>query len=487
MWHCLLNENNQQKDVVICAVPWTDTNMPMMAPAALKPIVEKAGLTCLAVDLNQEIFQYTQRHPHSNLFPDFFFHGASHIVIEQDLNQMFVDIAKGILSYRPTWVGLSLLSYACQQSAKWIAWFLKKYDPKIQIIFGGAGCLPTFTGPSIYIEQLKSAGLVDWHIRGDGEHSLYELLIGNKQYQGIDSETWKELSNEDLKKLPFPDYDDYDLDIYGKRVTPVLGSRGCVRQCTFCDYIANWKKFQWRSGQDIFDEMLHQNKKYGARYFKFQDALINGNQKEFRSLINLIAEHNDNNPENHFRWSSFFIFREVTAQSEQEWASLSRSGADILLVGIENLNEHIRYAMGKKFSNTSIEFHLQQAQKHQITLALGNIVGYINETEEDIEFIKEWLKSHTHFRDIIFLQWGGTLGIFPNTHLETHQTELGIKMIGIMPQQWTSNHTNSTPAIRARWVTELVTLSKNLGYKVSENLDNHYVLETLSNGSNHKI
>lgn len=484
MWNCLSNPGNQQKDVVICAVPWTDTNMPMMAPAALKPIVEKSGLSCLAVDLNQEIFQYTQNHPNSKLFPDFFFDGRCHPDLEEDLNLMFANIAKGILSYRPTWVGLSLLSYACQHSAKWIAWFLKKYDPEIKIIFGGAGCLPTFTGPSVYIEQLKSAGLIDYHIRGDGEHSLYELLTGNKTYQGIDSEAWKELSNEDLKKLPIPDYDDYDLDSYGKRVTPILGSRGCVRQCTFCDYIANWKKFQWRSGEDIFAEMLHQNKKYGANYFKFQDALINGNQKEFRSLISRIAEHNDNNPENRFRWSSFFIFREVTAQSEKEWSDIHRSGADVLLVGIENLNEHIRYTIGKKFSNASIDFHLQQAQKYKITLALGQIVGYINETEEDINFIKKWLKEHVQFKDIIFLQWGGTLGIFPNTHLEKNQEALGIKMIGIMPQHWVSKHTDSTPAIRVRWVKELVDLSKELGYNVAENLDNHYILEALSDGSN---
>ena len=484
MWNTFSNLDNQQRDVVICAVPWTDTNIPMMAPAALKSIVEKTGLSCLAVDLNQEIFQYTQQHPQGSLFSDFFFDGKCHPDIENDVYQMFKDIAQGILSYQPRWVGLSLLSYACQQSAKWIAWFLKKYDPSVKIIFGGAGCLPAFTGPSVYINQLRDAGLVDYHIRGDGEHSLYELLTGNENYEGIDTDVWKELSNDELRKLPIPNYDDYNLDIYGKRVTPILGSRGCVRQCTFCDYIANWKKFQWRTGEDIFNEMLHQNQKYSANYFKFQDALINGNQKEFRSLVSLIANHNDNNPDNQFRWSSFFIFRESTAHSEQEWNDMYRSGADVLLVGIENLNERIRYAMGKKFSNDSIDFHLEQALKYNITCALGQIVGYIDETEEDIEYIKQWLRTHTRFKDIIFLQWGGTLGIFPNTYLETNQKQLGITVLGPTPQHWVSKHTTSTAAVRARWVKELVELSKELGYPVSENLDNHFILEVLSNGSN---
>jgi hypothetical protein len=484
MWNCLLNPDNLVRDVVICAVPWTDTNMPMMAPAALKPTVERANLTCLAVDLNQEVFQYTQQHPQRELFADFFFNGKSHPSIEDDLNRMFSDIATGILSYQPKWVGLSLLSYACQHSAKWIAWFLKKHNPDIKIIFGGAGCLPTFTGPSLYVNQLTEFGLLDYHIRGDGEHSLYELLVGNKNYEGIGTETWKEMSNDDIRTLPFPDYDDYDLDIYGKRVTPILGSRGCVRQCTFCDYIANWKNFRWRTGQDIFNEMLHQNQKYGANYFKFQDALINGNQKEFKALVRLLADHNDTNPSNQFKWSSFFIFRDITPNCEQDWDDMYRSGADVLMVGIENLNERIRYAMGKKFSNASIDFHLEQALKYNITCVLGQIVGYIDETEQDIDYIKQWLTTHTQFKDIILLQWGGTLGIFPNTYLMENKEFMGIKLVGPTPQHWISNKTTSTASDRVRWVKELVQLSKDLGYRVAENLDNHYILETLSNESN---
>lgn len=482
MWQCLLNENQETRDVVICAVPWTDTNMPMMAPAALKPIVEKANLSCLAVDLNQEIFQYTERHPHKQLFVDFFFDGRCDILIEQDLINMFAAICNGILSYKPKWVGLSLLSYACQHAAKWIAWWLRKHDPNIKIIFGGAGCLPTFTGPSVYVDQLKQSRLLDYHIRGDGEHSLYELLIGNTNHPGIDTETWQELTNADLRVLPFPNYDDYDLDIYGKRVTPLLASRGCVRQCTFCDYIANWKKFQWRTGEDVYAEMLHQNKKYGATYFKFQDALINGNQKEFRSLISKIAAHNDANPNNKFRWSSFFIFRDVTPQSQQEWYDMYRSGADVLMVGIENFNERIRYAMGKKFSNASIDFHLEQASKYNITCALGQIVGYIDETQQDIDFIKQWLNDHVHLRHIISLQWGGTLGIFPNTYLMQNHEKLGVQLIGPTPQHWISDKSSSTSVDRVRWVKELVQHSKDLGYRVTENLDNHFILEALSDG-----
>ena len=323
--------------------------------------------------------------------------------------------------------------------------------------------------------------LFDHHIRGDGENSLYELLTGNSNYSGINSATWKEMTKEELRSMPMPVYDDYIFEMYDKKVLPLVGSRGCVRQCKFCDYIANWKQFQWRTADDIFAEMVAQSQKYNIHNFKFQDSLTNGNQKEFFRLIELLGNYNQT-AEHKFRWSGYYIFRNPTNTSEREWELLLLSGVDTLVVGIENLNEHIRYDIGKKFSNDAIDFHLAHAKKHNIKILMLNIVGYITETRKDIDFARQWLHEHLEYRDtIIRIQWGGTLGIFPNTYLEQHKDKLGIKMIGPQPNLWINQSIGSTPAVRAAWVTELNTLSRELGYKVADNLDNHYILETLMN------
>jgi len=452
-----------------------------MAPAVLKPIVEQAGLTCLAVDVNVEIFHATRVHPNKDALVRFFFDEYIDSDIQPWLHDMFMSIAQGMLSWKPKIIGLSLFSYICQHSAKWIAYYIKRLDPSVKIMIGGAGCLKTFTGPSDYAEDLRKQGLVDYHIRGDGENTLYELLTGNDKFTGINSLEWKELSRDELSKLPLPDYSNYNLDVYDKRVLPLIGSRGCVRQCTFCDYIANWKKFQWRTADDIFDEMISQNQTYHVNSFKFQDSLTNGNMKEFVRLTQLISEYNTSHPDARFKWSGYYIFRNVTSSSEHEWKLLHDSGAENLAVGIENLNEHIRYAIGKKFSNESIDFHLAQAKKYNIQLQLLNIVGYINETEKDIDFIKQWLIDHVEYRDILYIQWGGTLGIFPNTYLEKNQEQMGIIRINTHPQGWVNPTVNSTPEVRARWANELNDLSRRLGYRVANNIDNHFLLETLIN------
>jgi len=481
MWKCLNNPNNEIRDVVIVTVPWTDSSMPLMAPAVLRPVVEKTGHSCLAIDLNVEIYHWTRQHADQQDLIRFFFDEYISTKTGPILHQMLLSIAQGIVSWQPKYVGLSLFSYVCQHSAKWIAYYIKKLNPDIKILVGGPGCLATFTGPSEYINNMLNQKLFDYHIRGDAEHSLYELLTGNVTFHGINSLKWKELDQDELRALPMPNYSDYDFEIYDKKALPIIGSRGCVRQCKFCDYIANWKKFQWRTAADIFNEMLHQSELYNINTFKFQDSLTNGNQKEFRRLIELLAEHNINNPGNQFTWSGYYIFRDITASSESDWELIHASGATTLMVGIENINEHIRFDIGKKFTNESIDFHFEQAKKYNILLAILNIVGYVNEVEADIDAIKQWLRDHVQYKDILLLQWGATLGIFPNTYLSEHKEELGIKMIGNQPSLWVNESTGSNPALRARWAKEIQTLSKQLGYAVTENLDNHFILETLIN------
>ena len=82
----------------------------------------------------------------------------------------------------------------------------------------------------------------------------------------------------------------------------------------------------------------------------------------------------------------------------------------------------------------------------------------------------------------MYLVWGGTLGIFPNTWLSRNWVNLGLTKIGDQPPDWVNEKVGSTPAIRARWVKEIEQLSEDLGYTVIKNLDNHFILETLMKG-----
>jgi hypothetical protein len=471
--------DKESVDVIITTVPWTESSIPLMAPAVLKPIVEKAGFSCLAIDLNAEICHNLKKENNIDDYITFFFdEKCANLEVQSHIQTMLVSSATFMTSMNPKFIGISVFSYVNRVWTSWLCYFIKKINPNIKIIIGGAGCLEQFTGPAYFADELLAAGLADYHIRGDGENALYELLTGNVTYTGINDTTWTQLDNAQLSKLPMPDYSDYNFNVYEKKALCLQGSRGCVRSCKFCDYIENWSKFQWRTADDIFNEMQTQYKKHQIRTFKFQDTLTNGNLKEFDRLVDLLADYNSKNPDVAFRWGGYYIFRDRTLSDNQRWQKLKQSGADMLIVGIESLDEQIRYDIGKKFSNASIDYHLDRALEYNIRIQLLFITGYVTETQQHIDYRKHWLENHVMYQPIIYsIQWGGGLGIFPNTYLHRNKEQLGIQMIGAQPHLWINSATGSNPRQRAQWVNELNDYSEKLGYVVEKDVDNHYLLE----------
>lgn len=82
-----------------------------------------------------------------------------------------------------------------------------------------------------------------------------------------------------LDDLPFPAYDLVDIPAYenplhviGGARLPVIGSRGCPYDCSFCASPRMWqRKVRWRSGKNLVAEMKALIKEYGISYFHFWD------------------------------------------------------------------------------------------------------------------------------------------------------------------------------------------------------------------------
>jgi hypothetical protein len=475
-------------DIVITSVPYTDTLAPIMAPAMLKGQVIEAGYSCVAFDGNAYAVSYMNSNQEKlySLKNFFFFEKANGI--EDDVFLIIDSLAEKLLDYNPKIIALSLLHYQCQIATKWLCFRLKKLRPDIKIVIGGTGIIDTFVSNDYtYCNTLKDLGLIDFFISGDGEVSLIEFLKNNLSYDGINNPNWNELT--DINNLAYPNYDDYDFSYYESPFIGLLGSRGCVRQCTFCDIHHHWKRYIWRSGENIFNEMLYQNKKHGSRWFKFQDSLINGNVKEYTKLVTLIAEHNEKNPDNSLHWASFFILRSKEQMPEEVWALTAKGGGWLLEIGIESLIDKNRHHMKKKFSNEDIEFGLEMAKKYNIKLAFLIMVGYVTETEQDHIETLEWVRRNKHYANdpISAVSISGTVSILPNTWLETNQKNLQIEWAqGEISAMYGNNHlweiksTNNTYENRLRRLAELASCLKENNFVVKiATIDPHIELENL--------
>lgn len=475
----------EKKDIIFATVPWTDTELPLMAPAILKSIASKANKSSATIDLNRQAITFIEQSDFKHEFIDFFRSGIASHNIQDQVYELFCGFAHELLKHQPSIVGLSVFTYNCQASTQYLALILKKMSPGIKIIIGGAGLAVNTGSPVSFAQTLLKNKLIDFFITGDGENALYDYLTtGSSSVLGLNSDSWQQLTNTDLLELPIPDYDDYNLSHYVTRnnqlVVPILGSRGCVRNCSFCDVHTHWKKFTWRSGGHIFNEMLELQKKYSARFFMFQDSLINGNLKEYRVLTQLLSEHNTALPvHKRLNWGSFFILRPETQFSEKDWKLTADSGAIDLYVGIETFNDSARFHLGKKFTNQDIEFALQMAKKYNVKLTLLFFTGYVTETDADNDFAVKWFEDHVEYKDWLLINLGTPLGIIPNTPLHNNFDSLNLTKTGPDPEDWSNLLTNNTPLQRIKWHQRLHEVVSRLGYRQIEAGDHRYIFERM--------
>lgn len=439
-------------DLLICSVPWIDAPTPILAPALLKSRLIEHGYTARTLDLNIEITQNIQNNPHRSKIVDFFQQQKIYPETKQYIIQEIEYATNRILSYDPARVALSLLSQDAQFFTMWLCYHLRSLRPDLPIVIGGSGIKNFIADASIdFASSLRNMQLIDDFIVGDGEYSIIEYMQGNRVYPGINQSVWTQV--EDLDSMPFADFDDYDFSLYRPAAIPICDSRGCVRTCEFCDIIEHWKKYKYRSAENIFAEMLHQIGKHGITDFLFYNSLTNGNMKEFNKLLDLICTYNDTHTKQ-ITWQGYFIVRNAKQHPESMWEKIAKSNGTLQL-GIESVVEHVRKGLGKNFDNVDIDYHLTMAKRYDVPLWLLMIVGYPTETREDFEYTKQWFKDRAEFAGTPIKSVICTLSaILPNTKLDRNREVYGI-VKGDIPVIWMNEKSMITQQDRVEYLADL--------------------------------
>ena len=448
--------------VLITSVPFTDTAEPIMAPALLQSILQLHGYNAVGIDLNAWVYNYIKQHAEKHKLLDFFYNQTICPTIIDELVFIIDHCTNEILKYQPTCVGLSLFSHHSQVFTKWLAASLKTAEPGIKIIIGGAGMHNHIAANrSFFCEDVIKLGIVDDYISGDADKSIIEYFKGNTSYYGINTVSW--LQDNDMGLLPMPNYSNYNMDQYDNKCIPLMDSRGCVKNCEFCDIVEYWQKFNFRSAESIFNEILSQIETYNIRHIAFRNSLINGNLKEFKKLLVLIADYNRGLPREHqISWGSYFIVRQASQHPPEMWQLLKENNAKLYL-GIESLIERVRHGMGKTFDNAALTYHLQQAQHFDIKLFLLIIVGYPTETLEDYEATKQWFRDNACYASTVYQVGLSLAAVLPNTTLARKAKEYNI-VVGNIPSVWSIPDSNITPKMRLDHLQELNKIADELNY-----------------------
>jgi len=472
---------NTHTDILVLSCPLTETGSPMHAGAVLKSIANKAGFSCTVVDLNFLTLKWLQSRKHnSNLnsatIRSFFWNGKRNHQTQEVIDQFTHMVLEIINKYQPKILALSVFTDYSRPAGKLISNIVRQHLPNIKIIMGGAGIVNADAedssghpvaqpGQISFAEKLLRNKEIDFYIQGDAEHAFLEFLKGNYDFVGINQPTWQQLTNSDLLTLEYPDYSDYDWSMYHELEIGINGSRGCVRQCRFCDYITTWKKYTWRTGENIFKEMLHQYQRYNISFFHFTDSLLNGNMAEFKNLITLLAEHNTTHPDHLLSWGSFLIIKSPAQFDDELWRLTKISGCKWLWIGLESLVEKVRFDMNKKFTNADVDFCIEKIIKYDIHTFFLLFVGYPTETQEHIEQSIQWLKDHQHQQQYFDFFFNETMALLNGAWLEKNKHVYKIQLLNpTNTYSWVSPESNL--ALRKQRSEFLRNAAKSLGYTV---------------------
>jgi radical SAM superfamily enzyme YgiQ (UPF0313 family) len=398
-----------------------------------------------------------------------------------EVNQALDLAVTTVLNYTPDLISVS--SFSVMQ-IPWTRRFLEKLRGRTNaiIIAGGPGISYEQETSTTAGKILAKNNLLDYYVLGEGDKSFDEFLKGNitlgVNHKDSKFENWvPQIDN--LDSVILPTYKKINYSWYRSQLADsapeiaITGSRGCVRNCTFCDVAHNWKKFRFRSAKSIVDEMVkHYHEVKCLNYF-FTDSLINGSMKQFIEVMESLIKLQNSLPDlKKLKYSGQFIIRPKQHHPEHVFQLLSDSGCDRLEIGIESGSERVREHIGKKFSNDDIDHHLSMSEKYKIKNHILMFTAYPTETladhQETINFFKrnqKYLINNT----IIGTNLNSPVQILKNTPLDRMRDDLGIEIFNMEyanMSNWVSK-TNPELTLAERWrrYIELVKLTTKLKYK----------------------
>lgn len=212
-------------------------------------------------------------------------------------------------------------------------------------------------------------------IRGEGEETFSELIDlvkknkhTYKQYlsdvKGISYQSDGEIFStqdrafiDDLDKVPWPDWSSFDFTSYdhtlhdGKGFAlPIMGSRGCAYNCSFCCSPKLWKRcIRFRSPRNVVDEIKHNIGQFGITRYHFYDDDFFSNPDFVKELCTTIINEN-------IQIEYAILGRSNTINKNSELLPLiSKSGCILVEFGIESVDSNVLKNMNKQITVEEIE------------------------------------------------------------------------------------------------------------------------------------
>lgn len=262
-----------------------------------------------------------------------------------------------------------------------IASSIKRENPRVWVVMGGYG-------PSAEPAKWIGRWPIDCLVTGDGEESWRQILQGRRERLIYNPPIM------DIDSIPFPDREFIKVERCiqiakreeGRRVTSVLGNRGCLRRCKFClDGIPSKNlplqtiygvKLRERSVSNIVDEMERVVSAHNIEFLKFADPEVNTRPKRTKELAEELIRRNWSIP-----WGGNFL---VNPFDEKDAELLYKAGCREVWFGLESGSQEILKSTGKGVSVTTTRRAFKAAKEAGLMRRSYVLLGTPLETLETI-------------------------------------------------------------------------------------------------------
>ena len=461
--------------VLITSIPVQDITRPPGILSILAGCCELINAEYDVLDLNLHMYRTLDKDLVTKLINDFSVNKFRSPETESHYDIICDYFINYIINNNPTHLAISVFTYISMLATEHLLRRIKDANISVTIILGGLGISSIKENSTTpFGDYCLHNKLADYCIYGEGEVAFVELLKGNDSYPGINNHNEKQLLDLDI--LPMPAYHKINPADYFYATAPevlVTGSRGCVRDCSFCNVGHYWSKYVYKSGKRMAKEIFNIWKTTGVNKFDFSDSLINGSIKSFREFNKELISYRNQFPDFNPLYKGQFICRPQGQLKEKDYQEMALAGAETIVVGIESFSPAVRKHMNKDFSNEDIDLHYEYCARYGIKNVLLLLTGYVTETAEDHQFNLEYIKRYQLYAlsRIIYainIEIDG-LGIDEGTPLHGMIDELGIIFLpGTTPKKnWISlKNKTLTPHQRLRRGLEICNLAHNLGYSI---------------------
>ena len=249
------------------------------------------------------------------------------------------------------------------------------------------GSRVVFGGPGAQLSPLRDLlcrmGCADAVLIGEGEERV--VTVAKMVSEGVASlavpgatirdadgaiKSFPEPPALRIHDLPRPDFEGLGVEDW----VPVITSRGCIRDCSFCTEKDFWSRYRQRKVEDVIEELAALRERYGIHRFEFNDDLLNGHPKWLERFCDALIEK-----EWGLRWICFMEPYRLTPAVLDKVAA---AGCTLIKYGVQHFDVEMLRSIGRGAEIGEVVSTLKATADRGIRVHFDLIPGHPMETVE---------------------------------------------------------------------------------------------------------